>query len=298
MKTKIFSSFLILALILVFPQVNAQSDSFKEVSQKSLHITVDQKGNVSVVHEIQDAPESRQLNFVKGTVSNLEFIDKFGRTEAVDVDKEAKNIIILPNQGKLFVRYELDNALILKNDVWTWDYRYLQSTTFTVPEEVNLLFANQQPIFLDDKNGFVCHGCQVTLEYSINQPKHIKQVSWEDKEFLVEMKTFADIESFDFDQPAKEISFKINEDNRFVTTIIPLELLWEPYMVFLNGEQITVHNVFNNGTHVWLSMRPETSGEISIIGTTVVPEFPIIAPLAIGFLMITLVPFLRKVNLH
>ena len=198
MKTKIFSSFLILTLIiLVFPQVNAQSDSFKEVSQKSLHITIDQEGNVSVVHEIQDGTESRQLSFVEGDVFNVEFIDKFGRTESVEVDKEAENIIILPNQGKLFVRYDLDNALILKDDVWTWNYRYLQTTTFTVPEEVNLLFANQQPIFLDDKNGFVCHGCQMILEYSINQPKNIKQISWEDKEFLVEMKTFADIESFD-----------------------------------------------------------------------------------------------------
>ena len=45
-------------------------------------------------------------------------------------------------------------------------------------------------------------------------------------------------------------------------------------------------------------MKPDSSGEISIIGTTVIPEFPIIAPLAIGFLIILAMPLMRKFNLH
>jgi len=57
-------------------------------------------------------------------------------------------------------------------------------------------------------------------------------------------------------------------------------------------------NISIMGTHVWLSMKPETVGEVSIIGTTVIPEFPIIAPLAIGFLMILIIPFTKKFNLH
>ena len=39
-------------------------------------------------------------------------------------------------------------------------------------------------------------------------------------------------------------------------------------------------------------------GKITIIGTTVVPEFPIIAPLAIGFLMIMMLPLVKKINLR
>ena len=80
--------------------------------------------------------------------------------------------------------------------------------------------------------------------------------------------------------------------------IIPLELLWEPYSVFLDDDKILKHEIINNGTHVWLSMKPETSGEITIIGTTVIPEFPIIAPLAVGFLMILVVPLMKKFNLR
>jgi len=45
-------------------------------------------------------------------------------------------------------------------------------------------------------------------------------------------------------------------------------------------------------------MKPDDSGSVSIIGTTVVPEFPLIAPLAVGFLMIVILPIIRKVNLR
>ena len=298
MKSKILTSFLILTLILVLPQVSAQSESIKEADQKAVEVTIDLEGNVSVVHQIKDLDEPRQLNFVDGTVSNLEFITGFGLQESVDVDKDAHNIVIPPDQGEMFVKYDLDDALILKNNVWTLDFRYLQTTNFILPKEADLVFVNQKPVLFDEKKAFACHGCQMLLEYSINEPRIIKQVNWEDREFLVEIRTLAEIESFDFDQPLKKISFNVNGDNQFVTAVIPLELLWQPYSVFLDDEKIWFHEYINNGTHVWLSMKPETSGEIIIIGTTVIPEFPIIAPLAIGFLMIFVVPLIRKFNLR
>ena len=298
MKSKIFTSFLILTLILVFPQVYAQLDSFEEVSQKLVQVTIDREGNVSVVHQIRDSGEPKQLNFVDGTVSNLKFITGFGLQESVNVDKDAHNIVILPVQGEMFVKYDLEDALILKDNVWTLDFRYLHTTIFILPEEVDLVFVNQRPVLFDEKKEFNCHGCQMILEYSINEPKKIKQVNWEDKEFLVEVRTLSEIENFEFNQPLKKISFKVNDNNQYVTTVIPLELLWEPYAVFLDNEKIWYHDYINNGTHVWLSMKPETSGEITIIGTTVIPEFPIIAPLAIGFLVILGVPLIRKFNLR
>ena len=298
MKLEIFTSFLILTLILVFPQVNAQSDSFTEVNQKSIQVTIDREGNVSVLHQIRDSNEQRQLNFVDGTVSNLKVINEFGREELEGVDKDANNLVISPKKGELFVTYDLEDALILKDNVWTLDFLYLQTTTFILPEEVDLVFVNQRPVLFDEKKKFNCHGCQMILEYSINEPKNIKQVNWEDKEFLVEVRTLSEIENFDFDQPLKKISFKVNDNNQYVTAVIPLELLWEPYSVFLDDEKIWHHKYINNGTHVWVSMKPETSGEIIIIGTTVIPEFPIIAPLAVGFLMILVVPLMRKFNLR
>ena len=289
MKVKIFTSFLIFILILFFPQVNAESEELTRVNQKPVELTIDLEGNVHVVHQIRDSNELKKLNFINGTVSNLKFKDSVGK------EVSAEN---LPDQGKLSVEYDLKDFLILKDNVWTLDFRYLQTTKFFVPEEVDLVFANQRSVFLDGKNGFTCHGCEIFLEYSINEPKNIKQVNWTDEEFLVEIKTFAQIEDFDFNQPTKEMSFKVNSGNQSITTIIPLELLWKPYTVFLDGEEILFNEYLNNGTHVWLNMRPESSGEVTIIGTTVVPEFPIIAPLAIGFLIILVVPFVKKFSLR
>ncbi len=45
-------------------------------------------------------------------------------------------------------------------------------------------------------------------------------------------------------------------------------------------------------------MKPESSGEIRIIGTTVIPEFSMFIPLIMGFVIILTVPLMRKVSLH
>jgi hypothetical protein len=109
------------------------------------------------------------------------------------------------------------------------------------------------------------------LEYSINEPKILKNVKSENKEFLIEMRTFAEINQFNFDQSTKSISFEVNGENQFVTTIIPLELLSKPYNVFMGDKKILFHQ-YNNGTHVWLNIRPNNSGNVSIIGTTVIGD--------------------------
>ena len=176
--------------------------------------------------------------------------------------------------------------------------KYFLSPTMCTLTFLSIMTSWSSGVFLKDENSFTCHGCQMVLEYTFNEPRKIEKVNWENREFDVEMITFAEIEDFEFNQPSKEISFKVNESNQFVTTVIPLELLWGPYAVFLDDEKMYFHEYVNNGTHVWVNIKPDTTGQVSIIGTTVVPEFPIIAPLAIGFLMIMMMPFIRKLNLH
>ena len=159
-------------MILVVPQAHAQLESLSEVSQKSVQVTIDNKGKVVVVHQIINSNQDKILKFVDGTVSNLEFIDKLGRHQSMDVIEGSKNIPILANQGEMFVKYDLDDALVLKNNIWTLDFRYLETTTFVVPEEVGLLFVNERPVFLEGKNAFTCHGCQMVLESSIKIKNH------------------------------------------------------------------------------------------------------------------------------
>jgi len=57
-------------------------------------------------------------------------------------------------------------------------------------------------------------------------------------------------------------------------------------------------NFFANETHSWLNFRPDNSGSIEIIGTTVVPEFPIIAPLFVGIVIVIALQFKNRLNLR
>ena len=76
------------------------------------------------------------------------------------------------------------------------------------------------------------------------------------------------------------------------------ELLGGPYVILLNDEQVTYTKYPSKENHISLSMKPESSGEIIIIGTTVIPEFSIFLPLIMGFVIILTIPFMKKFSLH
>ena len=292
--------FFIVSLILVIPSAIAQEINVSEkVNQKLVKVVIDSEGNVHVKHVVSPSNSPKQMKLIDGIVQNLAITDEEGKEQTLATVDNNNVVIIFPSHNNSIVEYDLKQVLLQKNNIWTLDFRYLQTTSFILPEELDLIFVNDKPIYLDDKKkGFTCHGCQMILEYSFDGPKKIIEVNWEDKKFLVEIRTVADIENFNFEQPEKLISFKTNDSNQMVTTVIPLELLWGTDAVFLDDEKKPFHEYNNNGTHTWVSLRPDAAGEITIIGTTVVPEFPIIAPLMIGFLMILVVPFIKKFSLH
>lgn len=294
-----FLGFLVIFLMLsIVPIANAQVSIGEKAVQKSVEVMIGSDGSVHVKHVIRSSNSPVQVELIYGTVSNLSVTSEDGEKRQFSVIGDNVGVLVLPSYENSIVEYDLQHVLSQIDNVWTWSFRYLHTTSFYLPEEADLIFANERPIFLDDKKGITCHGCQMVLEYSINEPITLENVKWEDKEFVVEIRSHSDIDKFIFDQPTKSITLDVKEDDRFVTVIIPLELLWEPYTVFLDDEKMYFHEYINNGTHVWLNMRPEHSGEISIIGTTVVPEFPNIAPLVVGFLVIAILPVIRRVNLR
>ena len=297
MNLKILSSFFIFTLILAVPQAYGQSE-LGEINHELLEVTIKSDGKVNVVHKIKNLNEAGILDLVDGTISKVKVTNQLGITETFEITSQTNSIPILEGQGKLTIEYELTDALIITDNVWTLNYLYLETTVFVLPENVELLFANDRPLYLEQEKRFACHGCQVILEYSINEPETIEQVTWEEEKFDVTFSSFNTIENFEFSQPEKKITFTTKEDDQFVTVVIPLELLWGPYIVLLDEEKIPFHEYNNNGTHSWLNIKPDNSGEVAIIGTTVVPEFSLFLPLVIGFMIIMMVPLVRKINLH
>jgi len=75
-------------------------------------------------------------------------------------------------------------------------------------------------------------------------------------------------------------------------------LLGGPYVVLLNDEKIQYSKYSNNENSTSLTIKPDSLGQITIIGTTVIPEFSMFLPLIMGFLIILTVPFMKKISLR
>lgn len=255
--------------IIAIPTAYAQGISIGEkAEQKSVEVVISSSDEIHVKHVIASSSSLRQVELINGTVTNLIVSDEEGKEKQFGIIGDNDGVMIYPSQKNTIVEYDLGDVLFLKDNVWTWDFRYLETTSFIIPKEIDLIFVNNRPVYLGEKNGISCHGCQMILEYSIDEPKILKNINLEGKEFLIEIRTFAEINQFNFDQTTKSISFDVNGENQFVTTIIPLELVSRPYNVYMGDEKIFFHEYINNGTHVWLNIRPDNSGNVSIIGTT------------------------------
>ncbi len=224
MNTEIFGFLIILLMISIIPVADAQISIGEKAVQKSIVVTIDSIGDVHVKHVVSPSNSPKDLELILGTVSNLSVTNEQGEEKLFSFlgDNE---VLIQPSKEDSIIEYNLDHALSQKDNVWTWDFRYLKTTTFILPEEVDLIFFDQRPIFVKEAKGLQCHGCQMVLEYSINEPKIFKNVKWNDKEFVVEIRSHSNIDKFIFDQPTKSLTFDVSEENKFVTTIIPLELL-------------------------------------------------------------------------
>jgi hypothetical protein len=276
-------------------------------TQLDVRVTITEDGKVHVVHKIASNTKAQQLELISGAVSELTVTNEAGKEiEFAKVGVEnVSSVTIFPTKDRVVVEYDLDDVLELKDGVWTWEFLYLQSTMFLFPESVDMIFANDRPVNLEynDAKGIRCHGCQMILEYIIDEPVVKQQVKWEDRSFEVEIRTLAEISSFNFDQSTRTISFDVRDAHQFITLLIPLELLWNPYQVYLDKEPLGIladeekilkHEYLVDDKHVQLNIRPETTGNIRIIGTSVVPEFPFFVPLVLGMSMIMVLVFKKS----
>ncbi|HUU47960.1 MAG TPA: hypothetical protein VMW55_04155 [Nitrosopumilaceae archaeon] len=298
-----FIIFLIIFTIVIIPTANAQIPG-EDSKQKSVQVTISLTGEMQVKHVINDLDVPSQIDLINGTRSNLTVKDQEGNDVQFGQIGEGYSLLILPSSEESVIEYDLDEKLILKDNVWTLDFLYLESTSFIFPEKVDLIFVNDQPAYLGEKNGILCHGCQMILEYSLDEPKIFENIIIHDDEFLIEIRSWAKVDQFSFD-PSSGISFKVAGDDNFVTTILPVNLLSQPYQVYLDEKKIRFQNNFNNETHVWITMKPQNSGEVLITGTLISEikiapeesiqlEIVILGIVIIGAIIVSIFFFKRK----
>jgi len=263
-----------------------------------VEITVGSDGDAHVVHLIKQSNTAIQLDIIPGTVQNLDVRGVNDGYIQHAIIGDNMGVSIFPTRENVVVEYDLDDVLFFNKGVWVWTYSYPVDTTFYFPAGVDLVFTNTRPVYLGTAGGVMCHGCTSKLQFAIDEPVIINEVKWEDQKFDVLIRTSAGINSFNFNQPSKSISFEIDVGNRFVTLIVPLELLGNPYEVYLNDEKIIKHEFSQNSTHVWVNFRPNSVGTVQIIGTSAVPEFSILLPFVLGIAMVLGLQMKNRLNLR
>ena len=302
MNKNIFLIIVIFSLILVIPTSYAQLTIGANAEQKSIEMKLDNDGTVSVKHVVSSSNMPVTVQLFSGTISNLIITNENDGNESntgIAYDPYGnQSVVIFPSKQNSIIEYNLEN-IIPKDNLLTIQTSYAETYSVIFSDEIEIIFLNNNIIFLENKKGIsLNYGGSATIQYYSNIPKMIKEVQWEENKFNVEIITNSKIDKFDFDQESKSISFQVNEKNKIVTISMEEELLGGPYVILLNDEKIKYTKSSSKENYVSLSMKPESLGQITIIGTTVIPEFSMFLPLIMGFLIILTLPLMRKVSLH
>ena len=298
---KIVIFLIVISIIFTTPQAFAQISLGTPAEHVSIRVTIEGNGDVSIVHVIKKSDVNVQIRMLPGEIENLQVVDGNRNEIPHAVSTDNSIVTLVPPRVDFGVEYDLKDVLILKEGVWTWDFLYTDSENgveFYFPEKVDLIFVNDRPVDVTERGGMRCHGCDMFLEYVIDEPIILKEVEWEGQKFPVFIRTVDEINSFNFDQPARKLSFENSLEGKFITITIPLELLWNPYDVYLDGEKIYFHNYYQNDTHGWVNIKPETVGTIEIIGISAIPEFSLLIPLVLGIAIVIGFQTRSKINLH
>jgi hypothetical protein len=302
MKKEFYSIALLVALVTIIPTAEAQLSIGGEANQKLIEVELNKSEIINVKHVIDSSKIPVSIDLFDGAVIESIIVtnDNGNEKEFGLIDDVTGNtsVTIFPSKQNSIIKYTLENASTFYDNMWTVRIQYSETFSIIFSEEIDLIFINNNFIKLDNKKGISANnGGNAIIQYYSEIPKTIEEVRWEENKFDVEIITNSKIDEFNFDQASKNITFQVNEKNKFVTISMYEELLGGPYVILLNDEKIE-YNYSSNENYVSLSIKPNSSGEITIIGTTVIPEFSMFLPLIMGFLIILTVPFMKKFSLR
>jgi predicted DNA binding CopG/RHH family protein len=302
MNKIIFSFIVMFVLITIIPLVDAQLNFGVEANQKEVEMKLSNSEIVKVKHVITSHNEPTSLTLFEGTISNLLVTNEEGEEKQFGLVNDGmgnQSLSIFPSNQDTIVEYDLEDVNSIYDNMWTLRTEYDKKFAIIFSEEINLIFINNNVIELKNKDGIsVNGGGKVNLQYYANIEKTIKKVQWEENEFDIIITSDAKIKNFNFEQPSKSISFEIDSKNKFVTVTMPEIFLGGPYATFLDDEKIEYSKFIDNEKNVSITVKPKTTGQITIIGTTVIPEFSMFIPLIMGFIIILTVPAMRKFSLR
>ena len=300
---KLISILIISLTFLSVLQVFGQELTMGQKPVEDIKIIIDKDGTAHVTHFVKgNSLAAIQVITVKGNMANFSVTDQNGSSvQYFNVSTTQKSILFPPTSRNMtLIKYDLTDVVSQIDGVWKLNYTEPSDAAFTdfyFPKGVDMIWANDRPIYLGDK-GLRQHGNGFALDYIINEPITLQNVKWQNSNFTIGIRTLSDLGPYTFDQSAKAYAFDVNKPQSFVTVIMPQDLLWGPYQGKLNGNGTLTTTFHNNGTHVWIGFHPSKSGTLQLTGTTAIPEFPLFVPLVIGITVVIALQFRNRFNFN
>jgi len=227
---------------------------------------------VNVKHVISASGNPVSVNLFEGVITESIIVKNSNGDEkefgVVAYGGGIESITIFPSNSDIIIKYNLEDASTLYENLWTVGIGYSETFSILFSEEIGLFFLNNNIIELGNKKGILVNGGgNAIIQYYDKIPKIIEEVSLKEDKFNVEIITNSKIDEFNFDQELKSINFQVNEKNKFVTVSMEKELVGDPYVVLLNNEKIVYSKSVNKENYVSLSMKPQAVGEIIIMNS-------------------------------
>lgn len=287
---------LLISITLLSSQAFAQQLKIGDSVYENIKVRIYKNGTAHVVHTVQGNVNSPvTVETIRGNVTNILVTDVSNNVvQYVTLQQNPLVIMIPPSErNATLIKYDLPNAVSLDDNVWKWNYLTPSDTTstdFYFPSGVTMIWANDRPVYIGE-NGISQHGDYMKLEYATNEKVVLHNIQWQNYTFPLEIDSISDVDNYTFNQSTMSYKFQTSKSNSFVTVIMPKSLLGAKYTAHINGNHLLTTVFHNNGTHAWIGLRPSTNGTIQITGSTVIPEFPLFLPLAIGILVMLILQF-------
>jgi hypothetical protein len=269
MNNQIYLIVLLLALVTVIPTASAQLSLGAEANQKLIEVELNKSEIVNVKHVIAASNMPVSVSLFDGVIpESLVVTNEKGDGKEFGLANDGKgnvSITIFPSKSDVIIKYDLEDASTLYENLWTVRIGYSETFSVLFSEEINLFFLNNNIIQLENNKGIsVNNGGNAIIQYYDKIPKITEEVRLDEDKFNVEIMSNSEINEFNFDQASKSISFQVNEKNKFVTVTMEKELLGGPYSILLNDEKIKYTKSITKENYVSLSIKPQAVGEIII----------------------------------
>ena len=272
MNNQIYLIVLLLALVTVIPTASAQLSLGAEANQKLIEVNLNKSEIVNLKHVIAASSIPVNVNLFNGVIpESITVTNDNGDEKQFGLANDGQgntSITIFPTKSNTIIKYDLEDASTLYENLWTVRVGYSETFSVLFSEEIDLLFLNNNIIQLGNRNGISAnYGGDAVIQYYDKIPKVIEEVGWGEEKFEVEIITNSKIDKFNVDQESKSISFQVNQKNKFVTVTMEEKLLDSPYSISLNDEKIMYTKSVSKENYVSLSMKPQAVGEIVISGS-------------------------------